>query len=232
MYEVSATKFDEPRGNTLGMASINYGNMFQINSIRIMQSKNGDVFVSLPQQKKGKNNDEDGSAVYESVFCPITKDFREELFDKILEAYDSGKKVIGEPEVTTPAKYNVTITPYKKLYNQRAGKASLYLDDRFVVNNIKLIVNARGGFSVGMPSVKTSKKDEQGNDIWNDIVFPKNTEFAREFYSFVTEQAKEKINLDELQKENNQKQAAENSNTQENKPNVEQPISHAKPKRH
>lgn len=201
MYEITATKFDEPRGNTLGMASINYGDMFQINSIRIMQSKKGDVFVSLPQRKTSKTNDKDGSAVYESVFCPITKEFREELFDKILEAYEGGKKVIGEPEVTDPVKYNVSITPYKKLYNQRAGKATLYLDDRFVVNNIKLIVNAKRGFNIGMPSVKTNKKDEQGKDIWNDIFFPKTTDFAKEFYGYITQKANEKIDLAALNQE-------------------------------
>lgn len=198
MYTITATKFDEPRGNVLGMASINYGDMFQINSIRIMQSRQGDVFVSMPQQKIPQTDGEKNSSTYENICCPITKEFREELYNKILEAFDTGEKVIGEPEQTEPVKYNLSITPYEEMHNNQAGKASLYLDNRFVLNNIKLIVNKNGDFTIGMPSVKSNKPDSQGEHKWNAIFFPKTSEFATKFYSDAREQVRAKIDLETL----------------------------------
>lgn len=227
MYIVTATKFDEPRGNVLGMASINYGDMFQINSIRIMQSRQGNVFVSMPQRKVNQADIEKNSPAYEDICCPITKEFREELYSKILEAFDTGEKVIGEPEHTEPAKYNLSITPYEEMHNNQAGKASLYLDNRFVLNNIALIVNKNGDFTIGMPSVKSNKPDSQGEYKWNTIFFPKTSTFATQFYSEAKALARTKIDLEaltakneqidqELKKASKEKQAGinENNNTE------------------
>lgn len=212
MYEITVKRFDEPYGSTLGLASINYGNVFQINNIRIMQSQStGNVFVSMPQHKTNKTNPDDNSPVYEDVFCPITKEFREKLYDNILDAFDLNDKLVCEAEITEPVKYDVTVIPYSKVYNHKAGKASLYLDNRFAINNIKILVNDRGNFSVGMPSVKTKKTDENGEEIWNDIVFPKTKDFAKEFYGFVTQKANEKINLAALEEERNQQEQAQNA---------------------
>lgn len=224
MYTITATKFDEPRNNVLGMASINYGDMFQINSIRIMQSKQGNVFVSMPQRKINRIDSEKNLPTYEDICCPITKEFREELYNKILEAFDNGETVIGEPQLTEPAKYNLTITPYKEMHNYQAGKASLYLDDRFVLNNIKLIVNKNGDFNIGMPSVKSNNTDNQGKDKWNAIFFPRTKSFAAQFYADVKELAKEKINLEALiaqnkQTKQNAREAAEENQDAVNKSN-------------
>lgn len=233
MYTVTATRFDEPRNNVLGMASINYGDMFQINSIRIMQSRHGNVFVSMPQRKTNRIDNEKNSPVYEDICCPITKEFREELYNKILESFDKGEKVVGEADLTEPAKYNLKITPYKEMHNFQAGKASLYLDDRFVLNNIKLIINKNGDFNIGMPSVESKSTDSQGKDNWNAIFFPKTKSFAAQFYLDVKKLAREKINLEELITKNtrieqDRKRAAEenqdavNSSKQTTMPEAEQ----------
>lgn len=90
------------------------------------------------------------------------------------------------------------------MHNFQAGKASLYLDDRFVLNNIKLIINRNGDFNIGMPSVKSKSTDSQGKDNWNAIFFPKTKSFAAQFYSDVKKLARKKMDLEELITKNSQ----------------------------
>ena len=50
-------------------------------------SSNGKLFVAMPSYKT-KQTDENGKAIYQDLCYPVTREFREQLFGDILEAYE------------------------------------------------------------------------------------------------------------------------------------------------
>lgn len=60
-------------------ASINFDECFVVDGIRVLDGKNG-LYIAMPSQKL-KNGE------YKDIAFPITKEFRQELSDMVLEAY-------------------------------------------------------------------------------------------------------------------------------------------------
>ena len=63
-------------------ASVNIGGAFAIHGIKIIDSANG-TFISMPSNSYQKN----GKPQYSEICHPITADARNELIDKVIEAY-------------------------------------------------------------------------------------------------------------------------------------------------
>lgn len=78
-FEARAHVFKEPKGNTLGLATLNIGGVFAVNNIRIMNSENG-PFVALPSIK-----DKDGN--FKDICHPVTKEARAEINSVVMDAY-------------------------------------------------------------------------------------------------------------------------------------------------
>lgn len=66
-----------------------------------MESKEGNLFVSMPSYKS-KQIGEDGNPVYKDICNPVTKDFREKLNNAVLESYKIKAPVIFEHEQRDP----------------------------------------------------------------------------------------------------------------------------------
>ena len=66
-------------GSIKAIASANLGDCFAVKGIKVMEGKNG-LFVSMPSQK-GK----DGN--YHDICFPITPDFRNQLNNAVVQAY-------------------------------------------------------------------------------------------------------------------------------------------------
>ena len=64
----------------LANASVTFGGVFVVTGIKVIDGKKG-AFVSMPQYKS-----KDGE--WKDSCFPITADFREELSDAVLEAYE------------------------------------------------------------------------------------------------------------------------------------------------
>ena len=64
----------------LANASVTFGGVFVVTGLKVIDGKKG-AFVSMPQYKY-----KDG--VWEDSCFPITADFRKELSDAVLEAYE------------------------------------------------------------------------------------------------------------------------------------------------
>lgn len=58
-------------------------------SVSILQGKDK-VFVAMPSYKT-KQTDEKGKAVYQDVCYPVTKEFREKLYDALMDYYQQGR---------------------------------------------------------------------------------------------------------------------------------------------
>lgn len=64
-------------------ASVTFDDCFVVTGVRVLEKKDGGLFVSMPQKYDEK---EEG---YSDIVFPVTKDFREELLDAVLDAYDA-----------------------------------------------------------------------------------------------------------------------------------------------
>ncbi|RKM63021.1 hypothetical protein D6856_02550 [Butyrivibrio sp. XB500-5] len=94
---VKANKLEASSNNVQGLCTVTFGDAFAVKNISIVESKKGGNFVSMPSFKT-KTVDEEGNPIFKDIAFPITKEFREKLFAKIMESYESGEAVEFEWE--------------------------------------------------------------------------------------------------------------------------------------
>ena len=82
---VSVYTLNDANSKTVALATVTIADCLVLTGLRIVKGKKG-MFVSMPQRKLSKP-DKNGNE-YADIFFPVTHDFREELNDAILDAYD------------------------------------------------------------------------------------------------------------------------------------------------
>lgn len=78
-------------GNLKAIASANFDDCFAVTGIRILDSQKG-LFVSMPNRKTGENE-------YKDVCFPVTKEFREELNNAVMDAYHQKLEELQDHEI-------------------------------------------------------------------------------------------------------------------------------------
>lgn len=168
-----------------GFASIVFGDSFKITNIAILENaEKGSLFVSMPRYKSNER-DEDNAVVYKDVCNPITKEFREELYGQILEAYDRAKdhvKGAKSDEVVEMPEFSVSVTPFEREGSNIRGLVRIFFEDSFIVNNVT-ILQGKDNLFVAMPSYRTKQVDEQGKPIYQDVCYPVTKEFREKLYA-------------------------------------------------
>lgn len=171
-YSIRVNEVKNKEGNIRGFATVVFGDSFKITNIAILEnSEKGQLFVSMPRYKSNER-DENGGTVYKDVCNPITKEFREELYGNILEAFERVQEqektqgVMAESSVEMP-QFSVTVTPYEREGSNIRGLARIYFEDNFIVNNVNILQGKENVF-VAMPSYKTKQTDEQGKAVYQD----------------------------------------------------------------
>ena len=89
-FTVSVTPFEREGSNIRGLARIYIDDSFIVNNVSILEG-NGKLFVSMPAYKT-KQMDDQGKAIYQDVTYPVTKEFREKLYDQIISEYEKAKE--------------------------------------------------------------------------------------------------------------------------------------------
>ena len=83
--DIAVYPFEAKDNPTVAFVNITILDKLVLKGIRIVDGCKG-LFIAFPQSKrKGKKGKDDE---YFDIFFPITKEFREELTEAILEAYD------------------------------------------------------------------------------------------------------------------------------------------------
>ena len=82
---VSVYTLNDSNSKTVAIATVTIADCLVLTGLRIVKGKKG-MFVSMPQRKLSKP-DKNGNE-YADIFFPVTHDFREELNDVVLDAYD------------------------------------------------------------------------------------------------------------------------------------------------
>lgn len=88
--DIRVYPYTSDKSHTKAFVSVTLGGVFVISNITIVEGKKG-YFVSMPQHLWGKGR----NAEYKDICFPVTKDFREELYTKILDAYE---EKVGEDD--------------------------------------------------------------------------------------------------------------------------------------
>ena len=86
--KATVTPMKEREGCLKANASIVLGGVFKVTGIRIGISQKGNLFVSMPDYKTGRLDD-NGKDVYQDIAYPVTRQFRQELYDTIVKEYNS-----------------------------------------------------------------------------------------------------------------------------------------------
>ncbi len=192
-YSIRVNEVKNKEGNIKGFATVVFGDSFKITNIAILENtERGELFVSMPRYKSNEHNE--NGVVYKDICNPITKEFREELYDNILEAFKRLKEQDVEPEqdikgdksVEEP-EFFVTVTPFEREGSNIRGLARIYFEDSFIVNNINILQGKESLF-IAMPSYKTKQVDEQGKAVYQDICYPVTKEFREKLYATILEE--------------------------------------------
>ncbi len=200
-YEVNVSRLENPSGNIRGFVNVVFNHCFKVSNIAVVEGKEKNLFVSMPRYATSRG-DED----YKDVCNPITKEFREELYDTILNAFDSlepgehTKVNVGMDEKKEPLDFNVKVTPFEREGSNIRGLARVYLEDSFVVNNISLL-EGRNGLFVAMPSYKVKQASGNGKSEYQDICYPVTKAFREKLYDAV-------MDVYELERDGQEKQQA------------------------
>lgn len=90
---VAVTPFEREGSNIRGLARIYFEDSFVVNNVSIVQGKEKE-FVAMPSYMV-RQNGRDGKNRYQDVCFPVTKEFRDELYDAIMDCYqyERGKAV-------------------------------------------------------------------------------------------------------------------------------------------
>ena len=83
---VTVTPMQNQDGCLKANASVILNDAFKVTGIRIGISQKGNVFVSMPDYKTGRLDD-NGKDIYQDIAYPVTRQFRQELYDEIVKEF-------------------------------------------------------------------------------------------------------------------------------------------------
>ena len=230
-YSIHVNEVKTKEGNIKGFATVVFGDSFKITNIAILENpERHQLFVSMPRYRSSER-DENGSVIFKDVCNPITKEFREELYDNILEAYENvinqGKEQdqIEKTQSEIP-EFSVKVTPFERDGSNVCGLARIYFDNQFIVNNVSILQGKDKQF-VAMPAYKTKQIDEQGKAIYQDVCYPVTKEFREKLYGEVMktyEEEREKKQEEQKETKNDLQKEKEKSGQFQCLPDRETPL--------
>lgn len=192
-YTVKVNKVRKNKGNLRGFATVVFGESFKVTNIAILENSEGNLFVSMPRYRSSEV-DEKNNYIYKDICNPITREFRTELYDAILDGYknagNENREVAKETDKPEMLSFVVKVTPYEREGSNIKGLARIYLDDSFVINNVS-VIRGKNDVFVAMPSYKTKQTDKEGKAVYQDICFPITKEFRERLYGEIVKMYKE-----------------------------------------
>ena len=200
-YSIKVNEVKSEDSQIKAFATVTFGDSLMVKNVAIVSRRDTDeLFVSMPSYR---TNDvtEKGEPIYRDVCNPITKEFYDELTSNILSAYNYRKELAGR-EVTfgddpegRGLLFTVKVTPLKREDSSLRGLGRIYLDDSFVISNVKM-VEGKNGMFISMPDYRTEKYKD-GKPIYRELVFPITKEFREKLFgeferAYATEKSKDK----------------------------------------
>ena len=79
--DVKVTRLQQG-GNVVGLASLTFGGQLVVTGIRVIRSKKGNLFVSMPQRKGNDNQ-------YHDIVFPLNKQLRQHIEQVVLNEFNN-----------------------------------------------------------------------------------------------------------------------------------------------
>lgn len=105
-FRVAVTPFERQGSNIRGLARIYFEDCFVVNNVSIIQGREKE-FVAMPSYM-AKQNGKDGKPQYQDVCFPVTKEFREKLYEAVLECYMQQNKALADKVMKNVQMQNVS----------------------------------------------------------------------------------------------------------------------------
>lgn len=187
-YTVKLNAVGNPKSSVRAFATIILGDSFKIMNVAVVEGKEKHPFVAMPSFRS-KARDEFNQPIYKDICNPITKEFREELYGKILDLYEemeqTGKaEVIKEAANNQEPEFTVKVTPLEREDSNLLGLARIYFEDSFVVGNVNILRGKEEEF-VAMPSYRMQKYGKDEKPRYQDVCFPVTKEFREKLYDTI-----------------------------------------------
>lgn len=163
---VHVTLSTKPESNRLATVSITIGDSLVLYQIGLIKRKDNDtMFLSMPSRRN-----EDGS--FDEIYChPINNETRDEMTEKVIEAY---RKVVANPEernVAFDAAKPLTLEDVRIVLVDRGNTiayVSMLLDGGFVIQRMRIAKKTDGsGLYLAMPARKM--QDETYVEVYHPI---------------------------------------------------------------
>ena len=185
-YSIKVNKLEKENWSTKAFVSVVFEESFKLTDITIRETKNRETFVAMPGYKTSKK-DEQGNPVYKNYFYPTTAEFRKELYDNIIKAYESNAK---ELNITSGKdKVSVSVAMYPCNFNEKIESiGKIYIDKCFVIDGVRVIEGEKGSF-VAMPTKTTEGKD--GKTEYSEVCYPVTKEFREQLYGEIIKKSNE-----------------------------------------
>lgn len=151
------------KDNLYAVSDVTINNCITIRNIRIMQNKEGKMFIAMPQVKNKDNwkaiIELDNQAVRSDITKAILEEYAKTIQREIACDYDLCVKSIS-------------------ICDTDSLKAVLSLNlEGVTINNVKVLEDKKGELFVSMPQYRA--KDKDGKEVWHDIVYPNNKSMRR-----------------------------------------------------
>ena len=153
--------------NVRAYASADINGCFKIDNIKVVEGSNG-LFVSMPSFKS--------NGEYVDYCLPVTKEFREQLHNQILEAYRNAPTQTPQerqPAQVLPTDVTVRITKIKPEGDPVCAYATANLNGSLGIRGLR-VMQGEDGYSVAMPGYKS-------NGRFHAVCFPTDNAFRQQF---------------------------------------------------
>jgi len=156
----------------------------KVGNIAIYESQKGNLYVKMPKYNTGEK-DEDDRPVYKDTCYPISREYRDELYDNILVAFaecEEGKNEISVDHGEVKLDYDLQVVENKDKHSNVKDLARIILEDSFVIGQVAVKQSRVNEEYVDMPGV-FRKKD--GKIKPQSICYPVTAEFREKLYGQV-----------------------------------------------
>jgi DNA-binding cell septation regulator SpoVG len=176
------------------IGSVNLGEI-TVRNFTLMQNSKGELFLNMPNRDTGKT-DPDGKKIYEEIAHPITKEMRDALNNAAIESYKTGHPVFLRDN--EDGKLLIEAEAFDRPFYNRVGKGQMRIDDKFVIKDIFINEAKDKNLYVSFPNYKTNKLDQNGKNIYSQIIM-----MAPEFKQRVSEALINEFNMEMEHKREN-----------------------------
>lgn len=169
-FEVSSiTKLDGENG-TKALASIAINNELIVSGIALRESKEGKLYVQMPQQKNGV--DEQGKDKYEDRVFPSSPEARKTLDEAVIGAYENlnaqgiDKSYVNvEPPEKSTTKLTVSLSKTNSEKSDVKARGQITVDNCFVIKGVTVAerTNKETNEKFNAVNLPHFKQDDKGN---------------------------------------------------------------------